>query len=92
MRVSELSEGGKVFVDEDFAQELLKEGHRVGLHAVHTTDHNDFSCDLTKISKRFDGKVYGVTKHGSEKFKLSRRHDPNYKPEKCIQYAKRANF
>ena len=38
-----------------------------------TKDYKDFSRDLTKISKRFDGKVYGFTKHGSGKFKLSRR-------------------
>ena len=32
--------------NKDFAQELLKKGHSVGLHAVHTKDYNDFSRDL----------------------------------------------
>ena len=50
--------------NKDFAEELLKKGHSIGLHAVHTRDYNDFSRDLTKISKRFDEKVYGFTKHG----------------------------
>lgn len=58
--------------NKDFAQELMKKGHSVGLHAVHTEDYNDFSRDLAKIPKRFDGKVYGFTKHGSGKFKLLR--------------------
>ena len=63
--------------NRDFAQELLKKGHSVGLHAVHTRDYKDFSRDLTKISRSFDGKVYGFTKHGSGKFNLSRRHGSN---------------
>jgi len=49
--------------NKDFAQELMKHGHSVGLHAVHTKDYNDFSRDLGKVSRRFDGKVYGFTKH-----------------------------
>lgn len=77
---------------KDFAQELMKKGHSVGLHAVHTRDYKDFSRDLNKISRRFDGRVYGFTKHGSGKFKLSRRHDPNYDPNKFIQYAKQSNL
>ena len=44
--------------NNDFAQELMKKGHSVGLHAVHMRDYKDFSRDLNKISKRFDGKVY----------------------------------
>ena len=78
--------------NKGFAQELMKKGHSVGLHAVHTKDFKDFSKDLTKISNRFDGMVYGFTKHGSGKFKLSRRHDPNYAPNKFIQYAKQSNL
>ena len=78
--------------NKDFAQELMKHGHSIGLHAVHTKDYNDFSRDLGKISRRFDGKVYGFTKHGSGKFKLSRRHDPNYDPNKFIDYAKQSNL
>lgn len=58
--------------NKEFAQELVKEGHSIELHAVHTNDYNDFSRDLAKISKRFDGRVYGFTKHGSGKFKLLR--------------------
>ena len=34
----------------------------VGLHAVHRKDYKDFSMDLNKISKRFEG-GYGFTKH-----------------------------
>jgi len=55
--------------NKDFAQELMKHGHSIGLHAVHTKDYKDFSRDLDKISKRFEGKVYGFTKHG---FKIRR--------------------
>ncbi|NQE46641.1 hypothetical protein C5S31_11530 [ANME-1 cluster archaeon GoMg2] len=78
--------------NKEFAEELMKKGHSVGLHAVHTKDFKDFSGDLTKISKRFEGNVYGFTKHGSGKFQLSRRHDPNYDPNKFIQYAKQSNL
>jgi hypothetical protein len=46
-----------------FAQELLKEGYSVGLHAVHTRNIKDFSMDLNKISRRFNGKIYGFRKH-----------------------------
>jgi hypothetical protein len=55
--------------NKDFAEELLKKGHSVGLHVVHTRDYKDFSRDLNKISKRFDGEVFGWTKHESGKFK-----------------------
>jgi len=49
--------------NEDFARELVKEGHSEGLHAVHTRDYRDFSRDLSKISERLDGGVCGFTKH-----------------------------
>lgn len=78
--------------NKDFAQELMKKGHSIGLHAVHTNDYKDFSKDLNKISRRFSGKVYGFTKHGSGKFKLSRRHDPNYEVENFVKYAKQSNL
>ena len=78
--------------NKEFAQELMKKGHSVGLHAVHTKDFKDFSGDLTKISNKFEGNIHGFTKHGSGKFKLSRRHDPNYDPNKFIQYAKQSNL
>ena len=32
--------------NKKFAQELLKEGHSIRLHAVHTEDFKDFSRDL----------------------------------------------
>ena len=41
----------------------------VGLHAVHTNDYKDFSRDLNKISKRFNGEVYGFTKHAFKRGK-----------------------
>ena len=78
--------------NKDFAQELLKKGHSIGLHAVHTKDFKNFLGDLGKISRRFDGKVCGFTKHGSGKSKLSRRHDLNYDPEKFIESAKQTNL
>ena len=53
--------------NKDFAQELMKKGHSIGLHAVHTRDYKDFLGDLNKISKSFNGTVYGFTKHGSGK-------------------------
>jgi len=78
--------------NKEFAHELIKDGHSVGLHAVHTEDYGDFSRDLNKISKRFGGKIYGFTKHGSGWLKLSRRHDPNYDAEKFIEYEKKSNL
>ena len=78
--------------NKEFAHELMKKGHSVGLHAVHTKDFKDFSGDLNKITNRFEGNIHGFTKHGSGKFKLSRRHDPNYDPNKFIQYAKQSNL
>jgi len=48
--------------------------------------------DLGKMSCGFGGKVYGFTKHGSGKFKLTRRHDPNYDREKFIEYARQLNL
>jgi len=56
--------------NEEFAQELMNKGHSVGLHAVHAKDFKDFSGDLTKISRRFDGKVYGFAKHGFKMEKI----------------------
>ncbi|VUT27999.1 MAG: hypothetical protein SYNGOMJ08_00558 [Candidatus Syntrophoarchaeum sp. GoM_oil] len=32
--------------NKEFAEELLKDGHSIGLHAVHTKDCTDFSSDL----------------------------------------------
>ena len=78
--------------NNDFAQELMKSGHSIGLHAVHTKNFKDFSRDLAKLSRRFSGKAYGFTKHGSGKFKLSRRHDQNYDSNKFIEYAKQSNL
>ncbi|MCK4736174.1 MAG: hypothetical protein KAT65_27220 [Methanophagales archaeon] len=54
-------------MDKGFAQELLTEEHSVGLHTIHRKDYKDFSGDLNTISKRFDGGVYGFTKHRSER-------------------------
>ena len=51
--------------NKNLAQELMKKGHSIGLHAVHTKDFKDFSRDLAKISRRFDGKVYGFIKHST---------------------------
>jgi len=78
--------------NKEFAYELMKDGHSVGLHAVHTKDFKDFTRDLDKISRRFDGKICGFTKHGSGKLKLSRRHDPKYDSEKFIEYAKQSDL
>jgi hypothetical protein len=78
--------------NKKFADELMKDGYSVGLHAVHTKNYKDFLDDLNKIAKRFGGKVYGFTKHGSGRFKLSRRHDPNYDTEKFIEYGKKSNL
>jgi len=49
--------------NKDFAQELMKKGHNVGLHAVHTKDFKDFSRDLNRISKRLNGTVYRFMMH-----------------------------
>ena len=66
----------------------MKKGHSCRF----TKDYKDFLRDLGKMSCGFGGKVYGFTKHGSGKFKLSRRHDPNYDPNKFIDYAKQSNL
>lgn len=74
-----------------FVQELMEEGHNVGLHAVHTKEYADFSADIKRASKNL-GRILGFTKHGSGKFKLSRSHDPNYDQDKFIEFARMANL
>lgn len=74
-----------------FVQELMKEGHNVGLHAVHTKKYADFSADINKASKSL-GKILGFTKHGSGRFKLSRSHDPNYDPDKFLEFARMSDL
>ena len=74
-----------------FVQELMKEGHNVGLHAVHTKEYTDFSADIHRASKSL-GKILGFTKHGSGRFKLSRSHDPNYNSDKFIDFARMSNL
>ena len=76
----------------EMAKKILRAGHSVGLHAVETQSFDRFSRELSKISERFEGKIRGFTKHGSGKFKLSRRHDPTYDPQKFVKYAKEANL
>ncbi|KXB02073.1 hypothetical protein AKJ44_01460 [candidate division MSBL1 archaeon SCGC-AAA261F17] len=76
---------------EDFAERILRDRHSVGLHAVRTQSFKDFSGELSKISKRFEGKVLGFSKHGSGR-RLSRKHEASYNPRKYVQYAKRANL
>ena len=49
----------------DLADDLLKSGHSIGLHAVQTQNFSTFLKELDKISKMFNSKVYGFTKHGS---------------------------
>ena len=51
--------------NKEFAEELMKDGHSVGLHAVRTKGLKDFSRELGKMLKWFDSKVYGFTKQGS---------------------------
>ena len=51
--------------NKEFAEELMKDGYSVGLHAVRTKGLKDFSRELGKMSKWFDGKVYGFTEQGS---------------------------
>lgn len=51
--------------NKEFAEELTKDGYSVGLHAVRTKGLKDFSRELGKMSKCFDGKVYGFAKQGS---------------------------
>ena len=76
----------------ELAQDILKEGHSVGLHAVETQSFDRFSRELSKISERFEGKIRGFTKHGSGKIKESKKHDPSYDPRKYLNYAKKANL
>ena len=51
--------------NKEFDEELMKDGYSVGLHAVRTKGLKDFSRELGKMLKWFDGKVYGFTKQGS---------------------------
>ena len=51
--------------NKEFAEELMKDGHSVGLHAVRTKGLKDFSRELGKMLKWFDNKVYGFIKQGS---------------------------
>lgn len=74
-----------------FVQELIEKGHNVGLHAVHTKNYKDFAADIDRASKKL-GKILGFTKHGSGRFKLSRSHDPDYNPDKFIDFARMSNL
>jgi hypothetical protein len=74
-----------------FVRELMKEGHNVGLHAIHTKEYSDFSADINRASKSL-GKIVGFTKHGSGRFKLSRSHDPDYNPDKFIEFARKSDL
>ena len=75
-----------------FANDLIKQGHSIGLHAVNTKDHDSFSKEIRHIDKVFKGLVRGFTKHGSGKAKLSRTHDPEYKPNEFVEYAKKSKL
>lgn len=78
--------------NKGFVEDLVNNGHSVGLHAVHTNSFEKFSKDFYKISRIFGENVYGFTKHGSGKAKLSRKHDPNYNPDLFLEYAKKMNL
>jgi len=78
--------------NKGFARLLKEMGHSIGLHAVHTKNYNDFLNDFGKLTKYFDGKIHGFTKHGSGKLKLSRKHDNKYDFETFIAYAKQSNL
>lgn len=76
---------------KNLAKRILEKGHSVGLHAVQTQNFEKFSNELSKVSRRFDEKILGFSKHGSER-KLSRKHDASYVAKKYIHYAKKANL
>ena len=78
--------------NKDFSRSLEEAGHVVGLHAVHTNTYNNYLKDLRKISKKFNCKIRGFTKHGSGMLKLSRRHDRVYDPKKYVEYARQSNL
>lgn len=54
---------------KDFTQELVKKGIVLACMRFTQKIFKAFSSDLNKISKRFEGKVYGFTKHGFKKRK-----------------------
>lgn len=75
--------------NKNFAEDLVKHGHSVGLHAVHTNNYDNFFNEFNKITNRFNGYIHGFTKHGSGKAKLSRKHDPTYNSDILLRYAKK---
>jgi len=56
----------------------------IALHAVDTSSFNSFKGELVYLKRSFN--IYGFSKHGFGKTKLSRRHDPSYDPEKYIEW------
>lgn len=78
--------------NKSMCEEIKARGHEVGLHAVRTSDFENFMTEVKKISKAFQAEIYGFSKHGSGKLKLERQHTPQYEPKKYIKWAKRARM
>lgn len=66
--------------------------YEVGPHIVSARNYKQFIDELNQISKKLQRKPRGFTKHGSGKLKLSRRHAPEYTPEKYIEWAQKAKL
>lgn len=78
--------------NKSMCEEIKAQGHEVGLHAVRTSDFENFMTEVKKISEAFRAKNCGFSKHGSGKLKLERKHTPQYEPEKYLEWAKRARM
>lgn len=66
--------------------------HEVGVHLVSAQSFNEFLRELNQISEKTHREIRGFTKHGSGKIKLCRTHAPEYKQEKYIDWAQKANL
>ena len=67
----------------------ILERHEVGFHAVRTDNFKAFLEDFQRVNRTFEGKVTGLSKHGSGAWKGERGHTWRYDPERCIEYARR---
>jgi hypothetical protein len=74
----------------DQLNQILRQGHKIGLHAENTRCEETFLAEVAAITGRLSiDRVEFFTKHGSGQLKLGRRHYPPYEEDKYILWAER---